>query len=146
MKKSILKRSSNKFKSRPKHFFKKKEKLSQPLKFPNIIRIFTDKFFLASLVSLALLAAFVFVSLNLYNNIKDQQKTDKERKEIIYKIQYWQGIVNEYKDYRDAYFQLAILEYRLKNFDKAKSYLNKTLLIDPNFQKGRELEKILNTK
>lgn len=146
MKKKNLKSSKIKEKSKTKHFFKKKEKLRKPLQLPNITRIFTEKFFLGSLVSLALVLVFVFVSLDLYSDIKVRQKTEKERKEIISEILYWQGIVDKYKDYRDAYFQLAILEYRLKNFDKAKFYLSKTLLIDPNFEKGRELEKILNVK
>ena len=146
MKKKTLKNSKIKEKSKTKHFFKKKEKLSQPFRFPNIIRIFTEKYFLGFLVTFILVAMLLVVGMYLYRDIKVQQKTERERKEIISKIQYWQGIVDKYSDYRDAYFQLAILEYRLKNFDKAKSYVNKSLSIDPNFEKGRELEEILNVK
>lgn len=143
MKKKTLKKSKIKSKSKPKHFFKKKEKLSQPFRFPSIIRIFTDKHFLVTAVSLVLIVAVFIVSLDLYKDVKDQQKIEKERKDVISKIQYWQGIVNKYKDYRDAYFQLAVLEYRLKNFAKAKFYLDKSLSLDPNFEKGRELEATL---
>ena len=146
MKKKTLKNSKIKSKSSPKHFFKKKEKLSQPFRFPNIIRIFTEKYFLGFIISFILVVLLIVVGLDLYKDIKDQQKIEKERKDVISKIQYWEGIVNKYKDYRDAYFQLALLEYRLKNFDKAKSYVQKTLSIDPNFEKGRELEKILKKK
>ncbi len=146
MKKKILKKSKIKEKSKPSHFFKKKEKLSQPLRFPNIFRIITEKYFLGFIVSFALVVILAIVGLDLYKDIKVQQKTEKERKEIISKIKYWQEVIDKYNDYRDAYFQLAILEYRLKNFDKAKSYVNKSLSIDPNFEKGRELEQILNSK
>jgi len=146
MKKKTLGKSKIKEKSKTKHFFKKKEKLSQPFRFPNSIRIFTEKFFLGYIVSFILVVLLIVVGLDLYKDIKDQQTIEKERKDVISKIQYWQGIVDKYKDYRDAYFQLAVLEYRLKNFDKAKAYLSKTLLIDPNFEKGREFEKILNSK
>ena len=143
MKKKTLKKSKIKSKSKPKHFFKKKEKTSSSLRFPSIIRIFTEKHFLAFFVSFVLVIALIVVGLDLYKDIKDQQKIEKERKDVISKIQYWQGIVNKYKDYRDAYFQLAILEYRLRDFTKSKFYLDKALAIDPNFEKGRELEKIL---
>jgi len=146
MKKKALKNSKIKEKSRTKHFFKKKERASAPLRFPNIIRIFTEKYFLGFLISFALVVLLIIVGLDLYKDIKNQQKVEKERTEIISKIQYWQGIVNKYKDYRDAYFQLAILEYRLRDFIKSKFYLDKALAIDPNFEKGRELEKILNSK
>ena len=143
MKKKTLKNAKIKEKSKPKHFFKKKDKPSPPLRFPSILRIFTEKYFLATLVSFVLIVIIIVVGLDLYKDIKDQQKIEKERKDVISKIQYWQGIVNKYKDYRDAYFQLAILEYRLRDFTKSKFYLDKALAIDPNFEKGRELEKIL---
>lgn len=146
MKKKTLKNSKIKEKSKTKHFFKKKEKLSQPLRFPNIIRIITEKYFLGLIVSFVLVVILAIVGLDLYKDVLEQKKIEAERKEIISKIEYWQGIVDKYKDYRDAYFQLAILEYRVKNFDKSKFYLDKSLAIDPNFEKGRELEKVLSSK
>lgn len=146
MKKKTLNKSKIKSKSKPKHFFKKKEKSYPPLRFPNIIRIFTEKYFLGFFVTFILVAMLLVVGMDLDKDIKVQQKTETERQDIIYKIQYWQGIVNKYKDYRDAYFQLAILEYRLRDFIKSKFYLDKALGIDPNFEKGRELEQILNIK
>ena len=146
MKKKTLKNSKIKEKSKTKHFFKKKEKLSQPLRFPNIIRIFTEKYFLGFIVSFVLVVVLAIVGLDLYKDIKNQQKIEKERKDVISKIQYWQEVIDKYNDYRDAYFQLAVLEYRLRDFDRAKFYLKKTLELDPNFEKGREFEKILNVK
>lgn len=146
MKKKTLKKSKIKSIPKPKHFFKKKERASTPLRFPSITRIFTEKYFLEFLVTFILVAMLLVVGMYLYRDIKVQQKTEKERKEIISKIKYWQEVIDKYNDYRDAYFQLAVLEYRLKNFDKAKSYVNKSLSIDPNFEKGRELEQILNSK
>ena len=59
---------------------------------------------------------------------------------------YWQGIVSKYKDYRDGYFQLAVLEYQLGNIQKAKLHLDEVLKLDPNFEKGRELGKVLSSK
>ena len=146
MKKKTLKNSKIKEKSKAKHFFKRKDMLSAPLQFPNIIRIITEKYFLGFLVTFILVAMLLAVGMDLYKDIKEQQKVEKERKGITSKIKYWQGIANKYKDYRDAYFQLAVLEYRLKNFDRAKFYLYKSLSLDPNFEKGRTMEKILQLR
>jgi len=149
-----LKNSKIKPKLNAKHFFRHSKKTSSVhkiknkglLKFPRIIRFFTEKYFLTSLISFILVVTIIIVGLDLYRNIKQKEGVDRERQKIISKIQYWQGITNKYKDYRDAYFQLAVLEYRLRDFDKAKFYLKKTLDIDPNFDKGREFERILNIK
>lgn len=146
MKKKTLKNSKIKEKSKIKYFFKKKDKSSRPFQFPNIFRIITEKYFLGLIVSLVLILILAIMGLDLYRDVLEQKKSETEKKEIISNIEYWQGIVDKYKDFRDAYFQLTILEYRLRNFDKAKSYINKVLSIDPNFEKGRELERILNVK
>lgn len=129
---------------------------------PRIYRFITDSFTTSlfgtksfslvrtiKIATVALLGTIMFFligisSFDLYNNFQDKKKIDLERQEIISKIEKWQAIAHKYKDYRDAYFQLAILEYRLRNFAKSKVYLDKTLALDPNFEKGIMLEKILN--
>jgi len=104
---------------------------------------------IVKILSLALVGIAMFFLLgisghDLYINYQNKQKIDLERQEIISKIEKWQGIVNKYKDYRDGYFQLAILEYRLRDFVKSKFYLDRALTLDPNFEKGREFEKVLS--
>lgn len=83
---------------------------------------------------------------DLYANYQNRQKIDLERQEITENIEKWQKILEKYQDYRDGYFQLAILEYRLKEFNKSKFYLDKVLEQDPNFMQARMLQEILNTK
>lgn len=158
MKKKTLKNTLIKSRSKPrssgtkpKHYFKREGKSSSIhkvknkkfLQFPRIFLTFTEKHFLVTFVSFVFVIVIVVVGLNLYKVISQKQKIDRERQGIISKIQYWQDITNKYKDYRDGYFQLSILEYRLGNFKGSKFYLQKTLDIDPNFEKGRELEQIL---
>lgn len=150
-KKTLKKLSSVKSKHRPKHFFKRfkktpsahKIKDKKLLKFPRILRTFTEKYFLACLILFVLVVMLVVVGMDLYKDIDQKQKIDKERQEIVKQLQFWQSVVAKYKDYRDAYFQLAILDYRLGDISTSKFYLKKALDIDPNFEKGRELEKIL---
>ena len=130
-------------------------------KFPSIFRIIADLFagkilkigFLrldrkwkiatALIGSILMLILLTFSVFDLYSSYQDKLKLESERNKIIQEIEYWQDVVNKYKDYRDAYFQLAILEYRLKDFNKSKFYLDRALELDPNFEKGRVMETIL---
>lgn len=130
--------------------------MEKHLLLPKIFRFITDsfgdtgisfkkvRFISLVLIGISMLFLLIVSGIDLYSNYQSKNKIDLERQEIISKIGKWQGIVNKYKDYRDAYFQLAILEYRLKDFGKSKVYLDIVLGLDPNFEKGRKLGKILN--
>ena len=83
------------------------------------------------------------VAFDGYTNYRENKRFIQERTEINSKIVFWQSAIDRFPNYRDAYFKLAVLNYRLKNYDKAKEYLNKALKIDPNFKEGRELERSL---
>lgn len=123
----------------------KKQDLKR-FKFPRISRFITERAGyerIAIILSLILIIATGFIGYQLYVNFQEKQKLDAEREKISQEIEHWQGIISKYKNFRDAYFQLAVLEYRVGEFEKAKSYLKKTLELDPNFEKGRELEKLL---
>lgn len=116
------------------------------IKFPRIYRIITESHLLTiSLLSLFLFC-FVLLGFDVLSNTQKMLKLNRERAEIAAKIYYWQKVVEKYKDYRDGYFQLSILEYQLGEMKKARIYLEKVFRLDPNFAKGRELEKILASK
>lgn len=109
--------------------------------FPNIFRSFPEKlFFLLFILFFSLLIGSGF---RVYENFQQRQRVLGERLTITEKITYWEEIVKKYKGYRDAYFQLAVLHYQLGNKDKSYTYLQETLKLDPNFEEGRKLEKML---
>lgn len=130
-------------------------------KFPKIYRFITDSLagvsrffnslslgrraiiFFISFLSLIFALTLITISSDAYKNILEERKIEQERGEISRKIQYWESIATKYQGYRDAYFQLAVLEYKLRDFEKSMSYLKKVLEIDPNFQEGRKLEKLI---
>ena len=126
------------------------------IKFPRIYRFITEapivkhlKKYQKRLILSGFLAAFIFlgiviVSFDMYRNIQKKTQLEKEKEQILNQIKNWQSLSQEYKGYRDAYFQLALLEYQLKNFTKSSEYLQKALSLDPNYKEGRELEKILD--
>lgn len=95
------------------------------------------------MISFLLLMMIVVVSVSFYKNIRIKQNVDREREKNTKDILYWQGIANKYKGYRDAYFQLAVLEYKIGDMEKSKQYLKKVFELDPNFEVGIRLEKVL---
>ena len=52
-------------------------------------------------------------------------------------IAYWKSVTSKYKDYRDPYLRLAVLEYALGNSDAAKQYVQKALEIDPEYENAK---------
>lgn len=135
---------------------KEKKFIILRIKFPRIYRFITEasivkhlkkyqkRLILSGFLSAIILLGIFIVSLDMYRNIQKKTQLEKEKEQILNQIKNWQSLAGEYKGYRDAYFQLALLEYRLKNFAKANDYLQRTLSLDPNYKEGRELEKILN--
>lgn len=94
-------------------------------------------------VAIAMVSLLGIVSYDVHRKYQDKKQIDVRREEINMEIKHWQEIVNTYKDYRDGYFKLAILEYRLKDLEKSKYYLDKALTLDPNFEQGRRFEESL---
>ncbi|PIU33036.1 hypothetical protein COY29_04310 [Candidatus Woesebacteria bacterium CG_4_10_14_0_2_um_filter_39_14] len=73
-----------------------------------------------------------------------QQKNLSNPQDIRKLIGLWEKIVAEKPDYRDGYLQLAILNYKIWQNEKAQDYLKKALIVDPNFGPALELEKIIS--
>lgn len=88
--------------------------------------------------------AVVIVSNDLQKNLKTKQNIDSQRKVLTKELKFWESFIQEHEDYRDAYFQASILEYKLGNISKAKMYIEKGLSLDPNSKDGRKIEELLN--
>jgi len=72
-----------------------------------------------------------------------QQKLLQNPADIKRLIAGWERIVDQKPNYRDGWLQLAYLNYKIYEDEKAKVYLTKALELDPNFTPARELEKII---
>lgn len=136
-------------KVKPHKFFKKTKQVettgTKP-RFPSIYRIFTDKKMVGIVVLFVALFAFIgLAGAQTYRHYQEKEKVLSERKEVLAKISYWQNVVTEKKGYRDGYFQLAVLWYQLGQNVKAQIYLSEALKLDPNFEEGRKLEKVLSS-
>ncbi len=136
-----------KFKNaKPKRVYKKSKPKEQ--KFPSNSRFIPEKLrgggFAFLVGALFILASIFVISLDLYSNYKENQALNMEKTKVLEELTFWQKEVEKRPDYRDGYFKLALLNYQLKNLGKSKDYLGKALSLDPNFEKGREMEIILN--
>lgn len=90
-----------------------------------------------------LLSMVIIQAVDTIDSIKKKQENENKRTQLAKEVDYWQGIVKKYEGYRDGYLKLALLEYQFKNLDKSKFYLQKALVLDPNSETARKLEKIL---
>jgi len=128
----------------------KKAEPQKSKKFPRNYRIIPEKIKREELIFtigiFSIFAAILILSADLYSNINEQKKVTDEKIRILNEISFWQNIASERPNYRDAYYNLAILNYELRDFETAGLNLEKALSLDPNFEKGKELEEILNSK
>jgi len=60
-------------------------------------------------------------------------------------LERWKKIVEEKPDYRDGWYQIAVLEWRLSNTESAKSSLIKSLDLDPNYKPAKEFYSFLTS-
>jgi len=102
--------------------------------------------------SLKVFIAFIFmltaiiVGLDLHDNLQIKKETGLQRENFEKDLKFWESFIKENEDYRDAYFQASILEYRLGNIFRAKMYVEKGLSLDPNSGDGKKLERFLLNK
>ncbi|GEM_PF-1802716 len=95
------------------------------------------------LISLLLVLGIGIVGVDVYRTAKQKYYLESERMKLSKQVSYWKQVISKYQNYRDGYLQLALLEYQLGNSEQAKMYVNKALELDPNFEQGKELERIL---
>lgn len=86
-----------------------------------------------------LIAKELGVPANLVNDsliqIQDSKVTHLK---ISTDLERWKKIVSEKPDYRDGWYQIALLEWRLSNNTEAKNALIKALELDPNYAPARD--------
>lgn len=108
-----------------------------------LISLRTWKIILAIILYIVLLSVISFAVRDISRQLQEKERVEKEYATVTSEVEKLEKVVQQYPNYRDGFFKLALLEYRLENKEKAKLYVEKALKIDPNFEKGRELEEIL---
>jgi tetratricopeptide (TPR) repeat protein len=132
-----------------------KEKLSIPqaktiVLFPKNLRFITEytfspnqsytiKVILTSVVSIFLLGLIFLQGVSIRNTLQQQKIFAQQRLEMENEVKYWENIANQYQGYRDVYYRIAALQYKLGNIAESQKYVKKALELDPNFPKGHVL-------
>jgi len=98
------------------------------------------------LVVFTFIAAVIVVGLDLQKNLQTKQSIDSQRNALTKELSFWEDFTAKHQNYRDAYFQASILEYKLGDTSKAKMYIEKGLSLDPNSENGKKLEQFLMNK
>lgn len=118
--------------------------------FPKIYRFFTDLPFKRALRTQFLVIAFstllvliLTLGFDLLYNLQKQKEQSFQRNILTSELKAWESIAQKFPNFKDAYFELAVLSYRLGYFRKAREYIKKALFLDPNFERAKELQKKL---
>ncbi len=90
------------------------------------------------------IVAVLVVGLDIDRNLQAKQGIDSQRKALLKDLSFWENFISKNQNYRDAYFQASILQYKLGNTPKAKMYAEKGLALDPNSENGLKIEEFLN--
>lgn len=116
--------------------------------FPSNYRTITEKSFsVLAILSIISLVFFIFLlSTRLFQNYQAYDKISSQRQELSGKINYWNSILDKFPGYSDASFNLAILYFQLNNLQKARAYLEKTLIFDPNYPQADKLDSELEKR
>ncbi|MEK9178832.1 MAG: hypothetical protein AAB801_03565, partial [Patescibacteria group bacterium] len=112
--------------------------------FPSIYRAITDKENAPLIVlSIFLVLAIFMVGLDLNKNLEEKELRAKLYDSKVKEVRFWEENLSKYPQFKDAYFRLAILYYEVGDFEKSDSFLKKVFLLDPSFEEGKKLERLL---
>ncbi len=119
-------------------------KLGKRIEFPRPHLVSNNDLISVFIVCLVIVFFIIFSGFALAKNIDTRKLQMEKIAQVNQEIEFWSKIAEKHRDYRDAYYQLAVLNYRIGETEKSKIFLKKVFLLDPNFKEGRKLEKILN--
>jgi len=68
---------------------------------------------------------------------------DENVNKLMKSYAFWQQVIVQKPDYRDAYIQLASLAFELDRTEEAKNYLAQALVLDPNNRDVKSAEQQL---
>lgn len=93
---------------------------------------------------LAVQAFVLIIALFMLNQLYEQKKQKFDQREQKYI--YWSKVSGEYPNAPDVLFNAAKSSYEFGETDKALSYIDKALKIDPLFIQGQKLQTEIGNK
>lgn len=102
--------------------------------------------FLVFVLTFSLAFGIVVFSIRIYSLYGYIRQINTEKQSLQDKVNFWQSVAGKYDGYKDAYFQMAVYDYQLGNYQKSKQENQQALLLDPNFENAKRLETLLDKK
>jgi|SRR5579862_8866366 len=100
---------------------------------------YTIKVILTSVVSLFLLGIIFLQGVAIWYTIQQRELLAQQRLQTENEVKYWESVANKYQGYRDIYYKIGALEYKLGDIAESQKYVKKALELDPNFPEGHVL-------
>lgn len=115
-----------------------------PESFSHYIRILKNMTVIFTFASLLVFGFFLFF--DLYLNYVNFSRLSLERQKLISEVNTWESFSQKYPNYKEVYFQIAVREFELGDYQSSIKYLQKALFIDPNYQDALKLKKELESR
>ena len=154
-KRKNLSRKTERKKGSAKNGFFQKIRLEFFSYLPQISRFFSamgaSRWLKAGSGGLLILIFFFLTAINRDKQIEADKKKWTEKAEVILRMQktereitFWEKILEEKGDHRDTFLLLSFLNYKTGRKEIAKDYWKRAWELDPNNEKVKNLEKIIN--
>src|SRR6266567_4871742 len=106
--------------------------------FPKNLRFITEYFFtpsqsyaikiiLTSVVSIFLLGLIFLQGVSLWYNIHQKEVLAQQQLQMGNEVKYWERVAGKYQGYRDVYYRIAAIQYKLGNIPESQKYVKKAL-------------------
>ena len=92
------------------------------------------------------IAVDIVVGIFLYRTVVSWSGAFLARQELSNEMATWEDISQKYPTYRDAYVEGALIAYEIGDKSKEDYFLQKLMLLDPNFPISKALEDLENTQ
>ena len=97
---------------------------------------YTIKVILTSVVSVFLLGLIFLQGVAIWDTMQQKELLVQQRLQTENEVKYWEGLAKKYQGYRDIYYKIGALNYKLGNITESQKYVKKALELDPNFPEG----------
>lgn len=99
---------------------------------------------LCALIGFLAVCGIFSMSGTLKRGYNDFTLVEQERGTLQLQVSQWQEEALLHPGSRDVYMRLALLTYQLRDLTKAKAFVDRALLLDPNYPPALQLRKLLN--
>jgi len=108
--------------------------------FPNINRLIAERRFWLSVINVLALLGMLLVGIGLGKYLEKAAALRAKREGLAMHIAFLQDLSQKFPQDRDIFLEIATEEYQLGDMNQADSYVEKALVLDPNYLPALKLK------